>query len=54
MWLGLSKPHYGIHGTPQPGLVGRTETHGCVHLTNGDVSRLAKLVSPGIRVRVQG
>jgi len=54
MWLGLSKPHYGIHGTPQPGLVGRTETHGCVHLTNWDVSRLAKLVSPGIRVRVQG
>jgi len=54
MWLGLSKPHYGIHGTPQPSLVGRTETHGCVHLTNWDVSRLAKLVSPGIRVRVQG
>src|SRR6185369_3482761 len=49
MWLGLSKPHYGIHGTPQPSLVGRTETHGCVHLTNWDVSRLAKLVSPGIR-----
>ncbi len=54
MWLGLSKPHYGIHGTPQPNLVGRTETHGCVHLTNWDVTRLAKLASPGIRVRVQG
>jgi lipoprotein-anchoring transpeptidase ErfK/SrfK len=54
MWLGLSKPHYGIHGTPQPNLVGRTETHGCVHLTNWDVTRLAKLASPGVRVRVQG
>jgi lipoprotein-anchoring transpeptidase ErfK/SrfK len=54
MWLGLSKPHYGIHGTPQPSLVGRVETHGCVHLTNWDVTRLAKLAAPGIRVRVQG
>jgi len=54
MWLGLSKPHYGIHGTPQPSLVGRTETHGCVHLTNWDVTRLAKLASPGVPVRIQG
>ena len=54
MWLGLSKRHYGIHGTPQPSLVGRTETNGCVHLTNWDVTRLAKLASPGSPVRVQG
>jgi len=54
MWLGLSKPHYGIHGTPQPQLVGRQETNGCVHLTNWDVVKLAALVSPGVSVKVTG
>ena len=54
MWLGLSKPHYGIHGTPQPQLVGRQETNGCVHLTNWDVAKLAALVSPGVPVKVTG
>lgn len=54
MWMGLSKPHYGIHGTPQPHLVGRLETHGCVHLTNWDVLKLAALAAPGVPVRVRG
>ena len=54
MWLGLSKPHYGIHGTPQPQLVGRQETNGCVHLTNWDVVKLSALVSPGVPVKVTG
>jgi lipoprotein-anchoring transpeptidase ErfK/SrfK len=54
MWMGLSKPHYGIHGTPQPKLVGRSETNGCVHLTNWDVLKLSALASPGVTVRVQG
>jgi len=54
MWMGLSKPHYVIHGTPQPSLVGRLETHGCVHLTNWDVLRLSKLASPGVAVHVRG
>jgi lipoprotein-anchoring transpeptidase ErfK/SrfK len=54
LWMGLSKPHYGIHGTPQPHLVGRTETNGCVHLTNWDVLKLSALASPGVPVRVQG
>ena len=31
-WLGLSKPHWGIHGTPEPSRVGRLETHGCLRL----------------------
>ena len=52
VWLGLSKPHYGIHGTPTPANVGRTETSGCVHLTNWDALRLASLVSPGVVVEV--
>jgi lipoprotein-anchoring transpeptidase ErfK/SrfK len=54
MWMGLSKPHYGIHGTPQPHLVGRLETNGCVHLTNWDVLKLSTLAAPGVPVRVQG
>ena len=34
IWLGLSQPHDGIHGTPEPSKVGRQETRGCLHLTN--------------------
>ena len=54
MWLGLSKPHYGIHGTPKPQLVGREETNGCIHLTNWDVVKLSALVAPGVPVKVTG
>ncbi|MGI8906699.1 MAG: L,D-transpeptidase family protein [Candidatus Sumerlaeaceae bacterium] len=49
-WIDISKPHYGIHGTPEPGKIGHTESHGCVRLTNWDVLRLAKFVKPGTRV----
>ncbi len=52
LWMGLSKPHFGLHGTPQPALVGRRETHGCVHLTNWDALKLSALASPGIPVDV--
>jgi lipoprotein-anchoring transpeptidase ErfK/SrfK len=48
VWITLSKPHYGIHGTPEPSLVGHTQSHGCIRLTNWDAHRLAGLVSPGI------
>jgi lipoprotein-anchoring transpeptidase ErfK/SrfK len=54
LWMGLSKPHYGIHGTPQPALVGRIETHGCIHLTNWDALKLSALASPGVAVNVEG
>jgi lipoprotein-anchoring transpeptidase ErfK/SrfK len=54
VWIGLSKPHYGIHGTPQPALVGRIETHGCIHLTNWDVLKLSTIASPGLAVNVEG
>jgi lipoprotein-anchoring transpeptidase ErfK/SrfK len=53
VWMGLSKPNYGIHGTPQPQLVGRTETHGCIHLTNWDALKLSALAQPGIPVNVE-
>lgn len=45
VWIDLSKDHYGIHGTPEPGLIGRTESHGCVRLANWDAARLAQMVS---------
>ena len=53
VWLGLSKRHWGIHGTPEPARVGRMETHGCLHLTNWDAQKLASIVSPGVVVDVR-
>ena len=50
VWVDLSKEHYGIHGTPEPEAIGRSESHGCVRLTNWDAMRLAGLVKPGTRV----
>lgn len=46
-WMDLSKPHYGIHGTPEPSTISRTESHGCIRLSNWDVARLATMVAPG-------
>lgn len=48
VWIDLSKPHYGIHGTPEPSTIGKTSSHGCIRLTNWDASELAKLVTPGM------
>lgn len=50
VWIDLSKPHYGIHGTPRPETIGRAESHGCVRLTNWDAARLAQMVHAGTRV----
>jgi lipoprotein-anchoring transpeptidase ErfK/SrfK len=50
VWVDISKEHYGIHGTPEPATIGRTESHGCVRLTNWDALRLAALVKPGTPV----
>lgn len=47
VWIDLSKPHYGIHGTPVPSTIGKTSSHGCIRLTNWDAIELAKMVSPG-------
>jgi lipoprotein-anchoring transpeptidase ErfK/SrfK len=51
VWIDLSKPHYGLHGAPEPAQIGRTQSHGCVRLTNWDVVRLANMVGPGTPVR---
>lgn len=47
VWIDLNLPHYGIHGTPDPGLVGHAFSHGCVRLTNWDAARVARAVRPG-------
>ncbi|SNS33886.1 Lipoprotein-anchoring transpeptidase ErfK/SrfK [Sphingomonas laterariae] len=53
VWLDINKPHYGIHGTPNPEQIGRTESHGCIRLTNWDAARLALMVKPGTPARFQ-
>jgi len=50
VWIDIDKPHYGIHGTPEPGTVGHTSSHGCVRLTNWDVLKLAAMVGKGTTV----
>lgn len=51
-WIGLDKPGYGIHGTPVPEKIGRTESHGCFRLANWDASHLLKLVTKEMPVYV--
>lgn len=53
VWIDLSKPHYGIHGTPEPQNIGRTESHGCIRLTNWDAARLAQMVKVGTKAHFQ-
>ncbi len=53
VWMGLTKEHYGIHGTPAPGRIGHAESHGCIRLTNWDASALADMVKPGTPVILQ-
>lgn len=50
VWIDLSKPTYGIHGTPDPAAIDKTQSHGCVRLTNWDAHELARIVSRGATV----
>ncbi|MBI4663791.1 MAG: peptidoglycan-binding protein [Verrucomicrobia bacterium] len=52
-WIGLNLPGYGIHGSPRPEEVGRTESHGCFRLANWNAEYLAQLVRVGTRVIVE-
>lgn len=49
-WLGLSKPHYGIHGTNDPSSIGKRVSHGCIRMYNEDVVELAGKVAIGTQV----
>ncbi|HVR82619.1 MAG TPA: L,D-transpeptidase [Luteimonas sp.] len=53
VWVDLSKEHYGIHGTPEPSKIGKTQSHGCIRLTNWDAQALAQAVAPGMRAMLQ-
>lgn len=50
VWIDLTEPTYGIHGTPDPSKISKNSSHGCVRLTNWDATELANLVKPGIVV----
>lgn len=52
-WIGLDKPGYGIHGTPKPEQVGRTESHGCFRLANWNAEHLLQLAWVGMPVIVE-
>ncbi|HXB59593.1 MAG TPA: L,D-transpeptidase family protein [Candidatus Acidoferrales bacterium] len=52
-WMGLDKPGYGMHGTPNAELVGRTESHGCFRLANWDAAYLSQIVWVGMPVEVE-
>jgi lipoprotein-anchoring transpeptidase ErfK/SrfK len=54
VWIDLSKDTYGIHGAPEPKLVGKTASHGCVRLTNWDARQLGAAVSKGTQVVFAG
>lgn len=49
-WIDLTKDGYGIHGTPEPRLIGKTPSHGCVRLTNWDAQELSRAVAAGTAV----
>lgn len=53
-WIDLTKDTYGLHGTPDPRLVGKTASHGCVRLTNWDVRQLSQAVKKGTVVAFVG
>lgn len=54
VWIALSVRSYGIHGTPEPHQIGRTQSHGCVRLTNWDAVELGRAVSRGVSVTFVG
>jgi lipoprotein-anchoring transpeptidase ErfK/SrfK len=53
VWIDLSKDHYGIHGTPRPENIGKTQSHGCIRLTNWDALELGAMVKPGMAAVLQ-
>ncbi|UUZ81821.1 L,D-transpeptidase [Paenibacillus sp. P26] len=53
MWMGLSKPHYGIHGTNNPASIGQAVSHGCIRMYNADVLALAARVPIGTPVTIR-
>ncbi len=53
VWIDLSKEHYGIHGTPEPAKIGKTQSHGCIRLTNWSADEVSHVVAVGTAVILQ-
>lgn len=51
-WLGLSKPHIGIHGTNNPASIGTAASKGCIRMYNNDIEELFRLVTIGTKVKI--
>jgi lipoprotein-anchoring transpeptidase ErfK/SrfK len=54
MWIDLTEPTFGIHGTPEPSKIDKTASHGCVRLTNWDAEEVAAMVEKGVPVEFLG
>jgi lipoprotein-anchoring transpeptidase ErfK/SrfK len=52
-WIGLDRPGYGIHGTPNPEEVGRTESHGCFRLANWNAEYFRRMAWTGMPITVE-
>lgn len=52
MWMGLSAPHYGIHGTNNPSSIGKNVSKGCIRMQNKDVLELSRIVPIGTNVYI--
>ncbi|MCH7321762.1 L,D-transpeptidase [Solibacillus sp. MA9] len=52
LWMGLSKSHFGIHGTNNPASIDKNLPHGCIRMTNQNVQDLSSLVPLGTRVSI--
>jgi lipoprotein-anchoring transpeptidase ErfK/SrfK len=53
VWIALSAETYGIHGAPNPSQVSKTQSHGCIRLTNWDAIELGRAVRPGVAVAIR-
>ena len=53
VWIDLSKEHYGIHGTPEPATIAKTQSHGCIRLTNWSAELVASALKPGTPALLQ-
>ena len=49
-WIGLSAEGFGIHGTANPSKISKSESHGCVRLTNWDIGLLGSSIKKGTPV----
>lgn len=52
-WVGLNLQGYGMHGTPRPGDIGNTESHGCFRLANWNAAKLLRMARAGMAVYVR-